>query len=59
MSKKNKPDNKGFVFSTDPNFKFEEEENSVQETVAPKQQTLRMARSLFKAITAIKFYNGY
>jgi translation initiation factor 1 len=23
MSKKNKPDNRGFVFSTDPNFSFE------------------------------------
>ena len=25
MSKKNKPDIRGFVFSTDPNFSFEEE----------------------------------
>jgi translation initiation factor 1 len=41
MSKKNKPDNKGFVYSTDPNFKFEEEQHAV-ETLAPEQQKLRV-----------------
>ncbi len=41
MSKKNKPDSLGFVFSTDPNFKFEEEEQTV-ETIAPNQQKLRV-----------------
>ncbi len=41
MSKKNKPDSLGFVFSTDPNFKFEEEEQIV-ETLAPNQQKLRI-----------------
>ncbi len=39
MSKKNKPDNKGFVYSTDPNFKFEEEQKSVQ-TLKPEQQEI-------------------
>ena len=29
MSKKNKPDTRGFVFSTDPDFKFEEESISI------------------------------
>ena len=30
MSKKNKPDARGFVFSTDPNFSFEEENNDAE-----------------------------
>ena len=40
MSKKNKPDSRGFVFSTDPNFKFEEEHHS-DETLLPAQQKLK------------------
>lgn len=42
MSKKNKPDNRGFVYSTNPDFKFEEEPNNVQETLPPQQQKLRI-----------------
>ena len=42
MSKKNKPDNRGFVFSTDPDFRFEEEEREQQDTLAPAQQNLRV-----------------
>ncbi|MFT3825725.1 MAG: translation initiation factor [Chitinophagaceae bacterium] len=41
MSKKNKPDNRGFVYSTDPDFKFEEEQEHV-ETLQPAQQKLRI-----------------
>lgn len=40
MSKKNTPDKNGFVYSTNPNFKFEEEESI--ETIAPPQQKLRI-----------------
>lgn len=39
MSKKNKPDTNGFVYSTDPSFHFEEE-NEVQETLPPEKQKL-------------------
>ena len=39
MSKKNKPDSRGFVYSTDPQFQFEEEK-SVSETLPPAEQTL-------------------
>lgn len=39
MSKKNKADNRGFVYSTDPSFKFEEEERPVV-TLAPVDQKL-------------------
>lgn len=38
---KNKSDRNGFVYSTDPNFKFEEEQND-QETLAPSRQKLRI-----------------
>ena len=42
MSKKNKPDTRGFVFSTDPNFRFEEEQPHTQKTVEPAQQPLKI-----------------
>jgi translation initiation factor 1 len=42
MSKKNKPGKGGFVFSTDPNFRFEEEERQPQVTLPPAQQNLRV-----------------
>lgn len=41
MSKKNKPDTRGFVYSTDPNFRFEEEQANT-ETLPPAQQKLRV-----------------
>lgn len=42
MSKKNKPDSRGFVFSTDPGFRFEEEDSTEQETLEPAKQNLRI-----------------
>lgn len=39
MSKKNR---KGVVFSTDPNFQYQHEESSEEETLAPQQQRLRV-----------------
>ncbi len=42
MSKKNKSDKHGFVFSTDPDFKFESEEQGEQDTLEPRQQKLRV-----------------
>ena len=42
MSKKNKGDKNGFVYSTDPNFQYEQEDNPPQETLLPKQQRLRV-----------------
>lgn len=42
MSKKNKSDKNGFVYSTDPNFRFENEEEQSAETLAAKQQKLRI-----------------
>jgi len=42
MSKKNKNDKYGFVYSTDPNFQFENEEEQTAETLPPKQQRLKI-----------------
>jgi len=36
MSKKNKSDARGFIYSTDPNFSFEPEQDEAQETLPPK-----------------------
>ena len=61
MSKKNKPDSRGFVFSTDPNFKFEEEQNST-ETLATVQQKLKVRldtkHRAGKAVTLIEGFIG-
>ncbi len=61
MSKKNKPDSRGFVYSTDPNFQFEaQKENS--ETAAPSQQQLRVRldtkHRAGKAVTLITGFIG-
>jgi translation initiation factor 1 len=42
MSKKHKSDKNGFVYSTDPNFKFDEEASGPAETAPPAQQKLRV-----------------
>lgn len=42
MSKKNKPDLRGFVYSTDPNFSFQPEGSVDQETLPAAQQKLRI-----------------
>ena len=41
MSKKNKPDKKGIVYSTEPNFSFEQDK-PVQENLHPSRQKLRV-----------------
>ena len=61
MSKKNKPDSRGFVFSTDPNFKFEEEPYS-NETLLPAQQKLKVRldtkHRAGKAVTLVEGFIG-
>ena len=61
MSKKNKPDSRGFVYSTDPNFQFQEEQSSA-ETLTPAQQILRIRldtkHRAGKAVTLITGYVG-
>ncbi|MEQ1624432.1 MAG: translation initiation factor [Sediminibacterium sp.] len=61
MSKKNKPDTQGFVYSTDPNFSFQPADETV-ETVAPAQQKLRIRletkHRAGKAVTLITGFIG-
>lgn len=61
MSKKNKQDQNGFVFSTDPDFKFDFEEE-VQHTLAPAQQLLRVKletkHRAGKAVSVITGFTG-
>ena len=42
MNKKNKNDKHGFVYSTDPNFRFEEEADEIQDTLSAKEQKLKV-----------------
>lgn len=42
MNKKNRPDSRGFVFSTDPDFKFEPDEEETRETLPEKNQKLKV-----------------
>jgi translation initiation factor 1 len=61
MSKKNKPDTRGFVYSTDPNFRFEEENNQ-QQTLEPAQQKLKVRLETKhrggKAVTLVEGFTG-
>ena len=61
MSKKNKPDSRGFVYSTDPDFSFKQEEPQV-ETLLPPQQRLRIKldtkQRAGKAVTLIEGFAG-
>jgi len=60
MAKK-RPDSKGFVYSTDPNFRFEEE-NENSETLSPAQQKLKIKldtkHRAGKAVTLIEGFIG-
>ena len=61
MSKKNKPDTRGFVYSTDPDFSFEEEQ-STTETLPPAQQKLKVRldtkHRAGKAVTLVDGFIG-
>lgn len=61
MSKKNKPDSRGFVYSTDPGFRFEEEQENTQ-TLPPPQQKLKIRLDTKnrggKAVTLIEGFIG-
>ena len=61
MSKKNKPDTRGFVYSTDPNFQFEQKNEHI-ETLPASQQQLRVRidtkHRAGKAVTLITGFIG-
>ena len=56
-----KPDNRGFVYSTDPDFHFEEQNESI-ETLSPAQQKLKIRldtkHRAGKAVTLIEGFIG-
>jgi len=61
MNKKSKTDTRGFVYSTDPNFSFEPEQNNL-ETLPPAQQKLKIRLDTKhrggKAVTLIEGFVG-
>jgi len=61
MNKKNKPDSRGFVYSTDPDFKFQEEQH-FKETLSPAQQKLKVRldtkHRAGKAVTLVEGFAG-
>lgn len=59
MSKKNKPDTRGFIYSTNPDFKFEEE-NEIAETLSPEKQLLKVKLdSKQRAGKTVTLINGF
>ena len=62
MSKKNKSDARGFIYSTDPNFSFEPAKEEVFETLPPAKQVLRIKldtkHRAGKAVTLITGFVG-
>lgn len=62
MSKKKQSDRNGFVYSTDPNFRFEEEGGAQAETLPPAQQPLKVKLETKhrggKAVTLITGFSG-
>jgi translation initiation factor 1 len=62
MSKKNKPDTRGFVYSTDPGFSFQPEENEAKETLPANQQKLKIRldtkHRAGKAVSLVEGFTG-
>lgn len=62
MSKKKPSDKNGLVYSTDPGFRFEPEEQEATETVAPDKQLLRVRldtkQRAGKAVTLVTGFEG-
>ena len=62
MSKKNKSDKLGFVYSTNPEFRFQHEEESAPATLPPQQQKLKVRLDTKqrggKAVTLVEGFVG-
>src|SRR6478672_5944643 len=62
MSKKNKSDRHGFVYSTDPSFRFEEEAGAPVETPEPAKQKLKVRLDARhrggKEVTLVEGFSG-
>jgi len=61
MSKKNKPDSRGFVYSTDPDFSFEQEQQNIITLPAADQKLkirLDTKQRAGKAVTLVEGFAG-
>ena len=62
MSKKSKPDNNGFVYSTNPDFRYQHNDDGPLKTLLPAQQKLRIKLDTKhrggKAVTLITGFVG-
>ncbi|PWT74222.1 MAG: translation initiation factor [Bacteroidetes bacterium] len=62
MNKKNKPDTRGYVYSTDPDFQFSDNPQQEHDTLEPKQQKLFILLDTKqrggKAVTLIEGFIG-
>lgn len=61
MSKKNKPDSRGFVYSTDPGFSFQEDQENIETSPATQQKLkirLDTKRRAGKAVTLVEGFVG-
>ena len=62
MSKKNKSDSRGFVYSTDPFFRFEPEAEQEVVTLPPAQQALKIRletkHRAGKLVTLVEGFSG-
>ena len=62
MSKKKGSDKHGFVYSTDPDFQFQHEEENTKETLPPPQQKLKVRldtkKRAGKAVTLVEGFTG-
>jgi len=62
MSKKNKADKSGFVYSTDPSFSFDRENDEQQDTLPADKQKLKISletkHRAGKAVTVVSGFVG-
>ena len=62
MNKKNKPDARGFVYSTNPDFTFQQPDDGPVETLHPDQQKLKIRLDTKhrggKAVTLVEGFRG-
>ncbi len=59
MTKKNKPDNRGFVYSTDPDFSFQQDNETKQTLVAASQQLRIRLDTRHRAGKAVTLVEGF
>jgi translation initiation factor 1 len=59
MGKKNKPDSRGYVYSTDSSFKFDEVEEQLETPSPGEQQLLVRIETKHRAGKAVTLVEGY